>query len=413
MSVNTMSGNFSADVGTYIAKKTLVLALKMMALYGLCEMAVMPKGEGRTIKYVRYERVALPMNPLTEGVTPGDTSMSVSEVSAEMDQWGAVIPVSDVAIDSVKHPVLQKAVELASMQATETIDREIAKVLITGTNVYYPSTVNARANIASGNKLDSTVIGKVVANLRTDGAMPFDGQLYVGVIHPFAEEDIINETTFVNAASYSNIKLLMNHEIGTWKGVRWVRSNTLPKVKLVTGASGASSATAGSLAASTTYNAKVSVVDALTGHETFVSAVFNAATGVGETSVAITLPALPSGATAGSKFNIYFGSNGGTLYLSKTEQAASAVVNVGEVPTSGDVAQPTPPALWVYHTFILGKGGLVCAELNKVKGYLTPNTPSDSDPLVQRRKAGWKTDFKAMISNEDFVARIEHSSSLG
>jgi N4-gp56 family major capsid protein len=414
MALNTLSGNFSADVSTYIAQKVLSVALKEMVLYNVCDKVVLPKNSGRTFQYTRYERVVLPQSTLSEGVTPGDTAMSISTVSAVMDQWGAVIPLSDVAIDSVKHPVLQKAMELAGMQAAESLDREVALVLLAGTNVFYPNAISARGSLTTSDKLDTPAIGKVVSALRYKGARPYDGAMYFGVIDPYSEYDLIRDSLFTSAAAYGSMKKLMNQEIGEWGGVRWVRSNTLPSIGLATGASGAGSATAGSLSASTTYNAKLAVVNPNTGHEDFITATFNAATGMGQSSVDITVPALPTGAVAGSKFRLYFGSNGGTLYKAASDIAASSTYNQGSVPTSGSVAQAAAPAsVRVHHAFVLGKEGLACVELNKIQAMLTPAVPSDSDPLMQRRKVGWKADFKCVITNDLFVARLEHYTTYG
>lgn len=406
--LSTFSGDY---VSAYIAAKILALAEKQLVFYQFCDKAQMQFNSGRTFQYTRYERVVLPQAALSEGVTPGDSQMSISTVSAVLDQWGAVIPLTDVAIDSVKHPVLQKAIQLASMQCKETIDREIYKVLITGTNVFFPNAITARGSLTSADKISSSAIGKVVANMRSRGAMPYDGDLYMGVVDPFAEDDMMNDTTFVDAAKYGSLKKLLVNEMGTWKGVRWVRSNSFPAIRLHTGASGATSVTVGSLSVSTTYNAKLAVVDKNTGHETYITATFNAATANmgADTSVDITVPALPAGATAGSKFRLYFGTNGGTLYLAANDIAASSTYNQGTVPTSGAVAQVAPPSgLPVHLSFVFGKEGVACVELNKMAAYLTPAVSSDSDPLVQRRKCGWKTDFKTVITNDYFLARLEH-----
>ena len=156
----------------------------------------------------------------------------------------------------------------------------------------------------------------------------------------------------------------------------------------------------------------MAVVDKKTGHETFISATFDANTGVGQTSVDITLPALPSGATAGSKFRLYFGADGGVLYLAANDIDPSSVYNQKTQPTSGAVAQAAPPSgVPVHYSFVFGKEGVACPELNKMKAYLTPAVPSDSDPLVQRRKVGWKADFKPVITNELFLARAESAAS--
>ena len=415
MALNTLSSNFSSDVSLYIAKKTLMIALKEMALYQLCDKAQMPHNNGRTFQYTRYERVVLPQSTLSEGVTPGDTSMSISIVTAVMDQWGAVIPLSDVAIDSVNHPVLQKAIELAAYQAKETVDREICLVMLAGTNVFYPNAITARGSLTTSDKLDSGSIGKVVANLRYKGARPMDGSFLVGVVDPYSEEDLIASSAFLNAAQYSNIKVLMNQEIGEWKGVRWVRSNTLPSIGLATGASAATAGTAGgSLANATAYYFKLAVVNPNTGHEEFMTAQFTATTGASDEAIDVTVPALPSGAVAGSTFRLYMGSTSGTLYLKASGIAASSTYNVLTNPTSGNLAQAAAPSgVRVHFAFIMGKEAISCVELNKIQSYLTPSAPSDSDPLVQRRKVGWKCDFKAVICNQDYLARLEHYTTNG
>ena len=412
MATNTYSANFSGDASTYIAAKLLMLAQKAMVLYGLCDKVQMPKNEGRTFQYTRYDRVPLPQDPLIEGVTPGDTQMAISTVTAVMDQWGAVIPLSDVAIDSVKHPVLQKAIQLGSMQAAETVDREIYNTLMTGTQLFFPNAVSSRGALTSADKMSSSFIDKIFTSLRNKGAWFSEGNKYLGAIDPSVASDIRNDSLFIDVAKYGAIKKLYNNEIGEWKGVRWIESNTIPTLRLVTGASAASSATAGSLNASTAYALSVSVADAKTGHETFISAQFAGTTGGGQSSLDVTLPALPSGAPAGSTYRVYAGLNGGTRYLAATGLAAGSVFNLKAIPVAGKVAQVAPPAAVGVHTsFVFGKEAIACIELNKVKSYLTEAKPSDSDPLVQRRKTGWKCDFKAVITNDDFLARGETAAT--
>ena len=108
------------------------------------------------------------------------------------------------------------------------------------------------------------------------------------MVDSYTNDDISVDTTFVDAAKYGQIKKLLVNEIGEWKGVRWIRSNTMPTIGLMTGNSAATSATAGSLSNSTQYDFAVSVVDAKTGFETFVPAVFSGTTGMAATSIQIT-----------------------------------------------------------------------------------------------------------------------------
>ena len=124
------------------------------------------------------------------------------------------------------------------------------------------------------------------------------------------------------------------------------------------GVTAASSATSGTLSSSTEYDFLIALVDAVTGNYSFVSTVQNVTTASGQTSVDITLPALPGNATPGSTFDLYFGSHGGTLYLGSQDTISAfdtgikvaspssglqpgQVYNQGVLPTSGPTANVT------------------------------------------------------------------------
>lgn len=66
----------------------------------------------------------------------------------------------------------------------------------------------------------------------------------------------------------------------------------------------------------------------------------------------------------------------------------------------------------VYPTYIMGKDAYGVADLQKLRTYLTPLAPSDSDPLVQRRKVGLKVAFNSIILQQDALVRLESASTL-
>lgn len=61
----------------------------------------------------------------------------------------------------------------------------------------------------------------------------------------------------------------------------------------------------------------------------------------------------------------------------------------------------------VYPCLVLGKGAYGVGTFQSLQTYLTPATPSDSDPLAQRRKVGAKVAFAAKRLQEDAMIRIE------
>lgn len=399
--------SFSGDASTYIAAKTLMRINRDVIVYGLGKKEKLPSQNSKTFQYTRYEKLSLPQTALTDGTTPSESSMSISQVTAIMDQWGSFVNLSDVAQVAVKHPVIQEAIGVLAEQAAETIDREAIKVLMGNTNVFYGGAAASRPALAATDYMTSTVVRKTVSFLRGGGARGYEGRMLMGLVDTGVEQDLNSDTSFVNAAAYSNIVVLQNGEIGKWLGVRFVVSNLLPTLARLATPTVASSATAGSLIAATTYYFKVTAVDNALGFEQKVTVEFSQLTAAGQTSVDITMPA-----TAGYTYNVYAGSATGVLYLSSTANAASAVVNVKTIPTSGNVPPATPAAgVTVHFSWILGMESFSCPELMSLQTFITKGEASDSDPLAQRRKAGWKIMFKCVINNDAFLSRVETASA--
>ena len=61
----------------------------------------------------------------------------------------------------------------------------------------------------------------------------------------------------------------------------------------------------------------------------------------------------------------------------------------------------------VYPCLVVGKGAYGVGTFQSLQTYLTPATPSDSDPLAQRRKVGAKVAFGSIILQQDAMVRIE------
>lgn len=402
--------DFQSNSQTYIAAQTLKRIHRDVVVYGMGKKEKLPNRFSKTFQFTRYEKLNLPYSPLTEGQTPANAAdMSVSTVQAVMDQWGSYVNLSDVAQITAKHPALQQAIELLSEQASETIDRECIKILLSNTAVNYPAGKTSRVTLAVGDVVDTAVTKKVLADLRNQGARAITGRLYMGLFDPSTEMDLVGDTTFVNAASYSNIVALKNGEVGTWMGVRWMCTNLLPTVSRLADVTTAGAITAsGTLAAATTYYVKVVAVDNSLGFEVGATQEQSQATGGGDDTIQVTMPADTS-----KTYNVYFGAASGATYLHSSQNAAAAVVDVYAVPGVSALPLAHPDVgVEVHFMWVLGMDAFAVPELMSLQTFLTPNTASDSDPLLQRRKASWKVMFKPVICNELFLERIECASDF-
>ncbi len=429
------TASLSPDIlAVYMMDELLDRAEKDLVFWEKCEKSPIPENSGKTAQFTRYERLPLPEAPLEEAVTPLATPVTLSTVDAVLDQWGAFVSMSDVVQLVIKHPIVQQARELLTLQHNELVDREVQVVAMGSTNVYFGGNVASRAALVASNVISTDDIRRVVATLRQNGAPPRRGGLYDGIMDPFVEADISKDATFQTAASYSNIGTLKDFVAGRWMGVEWSRSNGIPIISLMSGTWYTMSADAtpanwtggtGFLASSSVL-AKITRIDPMTGFETIISAESAPITNAGAFAAKIVLTGtaptgtykiyctMQNGATGTATLQVRMRHIAGatdTIYLvgSGAPSTGTAYVVLG----AGPVAPPTPPAsINVHITYVMGRGYLGATTLSGLKTFVTPATASDSDPLAQRTKASWKQMFKALVLNPAFGTRIESASSF-
>src|SRR5262245_8953503 len=430
------TGSMSPDIlAVYMMDELLDRAEKDLVFWALTEKSTLPKGSGKTVQFTRYERLPLPEAPLEESVTPVATPITLSTVDAVLDQWGAVVSMSDVVVLIIKHPLVQQARELLTIQHNELIDREVQVVAMGSTNIYFAGGVASRAALTAGSVITTDDVRRIVARLRQSGAPTYKRGMYQGVVDPFVEMDISKDSTFQLAGVYAQVETLKDAVIGRWMGVEWMRSNNIPILSLLAGtnysipAAGSTTAVPGGTlfdaGATPGVQVVITSVDPQTGAETQVGApqtVTNASAFAATATIA-------SGAPTGT-YKIYSTMQNGapgtaTLqvrvkHLTGTPDAITLVK--GGAPTgaaafvvtgSGPVAPPAPPAAVAVHiSYVMGRGYLGATTLDALKTYIVPAQASESDPLAQRTKAGWKQMFKAMVLNPDFGTRIESASAF-
>src|SRR5689334_14490309 len=104
------SQSLAADlVPVVIKERMLALSDLQLVFYELGEKISLPEGNGKTVQFTRYERLPLPTQPATEGVTPTETPLTTSVVQAVVDQWIGIAVLTDVAVLTIRHPVLRVA----------------------------------------------------------------------------------------------------------------------------------------------------------------------------------------------------------------------------------------------------------------------------------------------------------------
>ena len=192
-----------------------------------------PKNGGKTIEFRKFAALAKALTPLTEGVTPDGKGLTVTTITATVNQYGDYITQSDVLeLTSLDNTILE-ATKLLGRQAGLTLDTIVRNVLQSGTNVTYcpkvaadgsETAVTSRAGLDNTCQLTVKVIQQVVAKLRAQNA-PTIGGKYVAIIHPYVAYDLMRDPEWIDAHKYAKPENLYEGEIGEVAGVRFVQTS--------------------------------------------------------------------------------------------------------------------------------------------------------------------------------------------
>ncbi len=191
-----------------------------------------PKNGGKTIEFRKFSPLAKATTPLTEGVTPSGNSLTVSTVTATVQQYGDFVVQSDVLELTALDNTILETTKLLGRQAGATLDTIVRNVMHSGTNVTYcpklaadgtETAVTSRAALDATAQLTVDVVNQVVAKLRAQNAPTINGK-YVAIIHPYVAYDLMRDPAWIDAHKYAQPENLYEGELGEIGGVRFVQS---------------------------------------------------------------------------------------------------------------------------------------------------------------------------------------------
>ena len=192
-----------------------------------------PQGSGKTIEFRKFAALTKALTPLTEGVTPDGKGLTVTTITATVNQYGDYITQSDVLELTALDNTILEATKLLGRQAGLTLDTIVRNVMQSGNNVTYcpkvaadgaETAVTSRANLDTTCQLTVKVIQQVVAKLRAQNA-PTIGGKYVAIIHPYVAYDLMRDPEWIDAHKYAKPENLYEGEIGEVAGVRFVQTS--------------------------------------------------------------------------------------------------------------------------------------------------------------------------------------------
>ena len=229
---NTTTANLTYMRNAYIVGKMLARALPYLVFEKFGQAYPIPDQNTKTIKFRRYESLDATPTKLTEGVTPTAQALTTTDITATLDQYGGLVTMTDVLLDTNDSPVMEQATQLIGEQAAETIENVRIGVLLAGTNVEYangtsraevntPLTLGLQRRITRKLKNQKarflTDVVKSTPRFYTENVNP----TFVAVCHPDCEADIRNLPHFQDVKDYGVLPSWEN-EIGACENVRYI-----------------------------------------------------------------------------------------------------------------------------------------------------------------------------------------------
>jgi len=438
----TSTSNFGDFPSEYVSKTLLEKGTIDDVYYDLADKVGYPEGAGQTARFGRYQPVKVNIQALTEGgADPTPQALAIDKVEATLADYGDGIELSEMHELTIMHDSFQEALEEAGIALRHGRSARLIETLLAGANVIYPGSATTRATIGASDVATELEIKKAVSKLRRPqlkqrAAVPWQGDMFMGVWDTDMEFDLLGDSTF-EVAAQRNLNMvdqeLRKAAFGAWGGAVHKRTNWSPRFEnsgdptivdgtpvsaapyaggpvTLVGLTLTGSNAGGSLTASTAYDFQITAVHKYRGFEEIISGTIDHSTGAGETRMIVVMPD-----DADYWYHLYVGANGGTMYRAASYQEADATFNVDSVPTSGSTA-PVAPAegrkVRVAHIF--GKQAFKSLEFKKVEGLVAGGKGNldTTNYLGRKRILGYNYKDAHLLCNANWIYRIEAESAF-
>ena len=239
--ITNVSGQnqLSAEDKTFYERALLERLLPQLNFYKDAQKKKLPKNQGRTMNFRKFNSLTAPSASLTEGVTPDGNDLNVTTVTATVAQEGDFVLISDLIQMTGIDPVLTETSELLGEEAGVVVDNRIQTAISGGTNVYFAGGATTRAGLETANTkhLTADEIKKIVRKLKNANAKRFSDGYYHMQIDPDIAYDLMSDSAWVDVSKYSKPEQMAKGELGKMHGMKFFETTNLSIVDSSAGSS--------------------------------------------------------------------------------------------------------------------------------------------------------------------------------
>jgi len=162
-------------------------------------------------------------SPLGELSNPVTCPINLSTVSMTLSEYGFTTITSRLGTLTSIDANMKETTARMGQNMAETLNALVGNELENGSSFY--GNDHAIDTFTAGDTMDACDIRMVVRTLELNRAPRYADGFYLGKTDPYSKFNLIADSTWINAKTYSDVKDLYLGEIGELYGVRWLLNN--------------------------------------------------------------------------------------------------------------------------------------------------------------------------------------------
>jgi len=250
-----------APTNVFLKKDFLTRLTPLLTYYKWVDKEVLPAKNSGTMEFARIERIApltgataATVKAMTEGLTPSDTSVTLTKVQIATALYANLIRITDQVDILNERSILAEIQKLNTENLAEVQDAVIRDGMLSGTNLQ--RLTNSIGAVSGTNRSDvagvfnPTQLDKALRTMEEANCKPFTkgvtasnkygtspiDEAFICITHPHASYDLRNMPDFLRVENYPDQSARLEGEIGAYGKIRFV-ATTFCKIWPDTGAS--------------------------------------------------------------------------------------------------------------------------------------------------------------------------------
>ncbi len=185
---------------------------------------------GAAVQFNIYNDLAQATSALTETSDVTAVALGDSTVSVTLAEYGNAVTTTAKLRGTSFLNVDADAANIIGYNMANSLDNIVHGILVAGSNVLYGGDATATGELAAADVITADLLRQAVANLRSASAPAFDGNVYVGFIHPDVSYDLRKATAVTDVIQHQirqDAGAVRTGSIGTFGGVDFIETPRL------------------------------------------------------------------------------------------------------------------------------------------------------------------------------------------